>query len=106
MSIYRRRRWLTWMRAGSGLDEATVYSLAWTGDRLLAGLEGGLAVGEGSGHWVRSGPPVRARAVGAGLQAWMAGASPGGLWFTEDGGRAWRRTGSFVSVRTIVAREG
>lgn len=103
--VWRSADGLTWARAGAGLDDAVVYSIAWTGDRLLVGLEGGLAVGDGEGPWARSGPALRVRAVAAATDAWLAGASPGGLWVSQDAGRRWRRSGDFVSVRTVVAEE-
>jgi ligand-binding sensor domain-containing protein len=104
--VWRSIDGLTWNRAGAGLDDATVYSLAWTGDRLLAGLEGGLAIGDGAGFWKRFGPGLRVRTVAAGAGSWLAGASPGGLWYSDDAGGRWRKTGDFVSVRTITRREG
>ncbi len=103
--VWRSADGLTWARAGAGLDDAVVYSIAWTGDRLVVGLEGGLAVGDGESPWVRSGPALRVRTVAAAADAWLAGASPGGLWVSEDAGRRWRKSGDFVSVRTVVAEE-
>lgn len=103
--IWRSVDGVTWQRAGTGLDDATVYALAWTGDRLLAGLEGGLAVGDGAGCWTPLGPKLRVRTVGAGADVWLAGANPGGLWFSDDAGRKWRKTGEFVSVRTVAPQE-
>ncbi len=101
--VWRSDDGVSWRRAGTGLDEATVYALAWTGDSLLAGLEGGLAVGDGEGHWRPLGPSLRVRSVGASEGVWLAGANPGGLWWSDDRGACWRRSG-FHSVRTIARR--
>ncbi len=99
--VWRSTDGTTWRRAGTGLDDATVYSLSWTGDRLLAGLEGSLAAGDGAGSWTRIGPGLRVRAIGTSAEVWLAGASPGGLWYSEDSGRRWRQTGELMSVRSI-----
>ncbi len=103
--IWRSNDGVSWRRAGKRLDDATVYALAWTGDSLLAGLEGGLAVGDGvaRGGWRRHGPSLRVRSVGASDGVWLAGANPGGLWWSDDRGTRWRRSG-FHSVRTIARR--
>jgi hypothetical protein len=104
--VWRSKNGIDWSRAGTGLDEATVYSLSPAGDRLLVGLEGGIAVGEVVGHWALQGPKIRTRVVSSCGDLWLAGASPGGLWWSSDQGRRWQKTGDFVSVRSLLMREG
>ncbi|MFH1570293.1 MAG: hypothetical protein ABIL09_20035 [Gemmatimonadota bacterium] len=97
---------MDWARAGQGLDDVSVFSLAWTGDRFLAGTDRGVAVGDGRGRWQLGGMPLRVAAVGAADGRWLAGASPGGLWESRDAGATWRHTGDFQWVRVVVAPEG
>jgi hypothetical protein len=104
--VWRSEDGVSWARAGGGLDDVTVYSIACTGDRLLVGLEGGIAVGDGTGRWAYQGPKIRTRVVIAQGDIWLAGASPGGLWWSSDLGQRWQKTGDFASVRSILAREG
>ncbi|MBT3603763.1 MAG: hypothetical protein HN521_11905, partial [Candidatus Latescibacteria bacterium] len=104
--VWRSEDGVSWARAGGGLDDVTVYSIACTDDRLLVGLEGGIAVGDGVGRWMHQGPKIRARVVAAQGDIWLAGASPGGLWWSSDLGQRWQKTGDFASVRSIFAREG
>lgn len=99
---------LRWDRAGAGMENSTVYALAARHGRLIAGTRCGIAVGDGTGVWQRTGPRMITAAVAMhpsdpGL--WMAGGSPGGLWWTNDGGEAWRQIGGFFNVRTILAPE-
>jgi hypothetical protein len=59
---------------------------------LLAGTTTGAVRGDGSGSWERLGPPtaVISLAVSREQQGlWAFGASPGGLWWTDDGGARW-----------------
>ena len=59
---------------------------------LLAGTTGGIVVSDGNG-WRSTGPtlPMAAVAVdGRTPSTWVAGAAPGGLWWTEDGD-AWQQ---------------
>jgi hypothetical protein len=104
--VWRSEDGVSWSRAGGGLDAVTVYSLTCVGDRLLVGLEGGVAVGDGVGRWVVQGPKIRSRVVAAQGDIWLAGASPGGLWWSSDEGQRWQKTGDFVSVRSLIVREG
>ncbi len=104
--VWRSEDGVSWARAGGGLDETTVYSLACVGDRLLVGLEGGVAVGDGVGRWALQGPKIRARVVAAHGDMWLAGANPGGLWWSENDGQKWQKSGDFGSVRSLMVREG
>ena len=63
--------------------------------------EGLLSRKQGKGTWVLSGAPLRVAAVAAAGSRWLAGASPGGLWSSEDAGEIWQRTGSFDNVRGV-----
>lgn len=104
--VWKSEDGVTWAPAGQGLDAVTVYSIAGTKTGLIAGLEGGIAVGDGEGRWVIQGPKIRTRVVVAQGDMWLAGANPGGLWWSSDAGQRWQKTGDFRSVRAILAREG
>ncbi len=97
-----------WDSAGHTPDGGAVFELTLAGDDILAATEHGVAVGDGSGHWVRTGPrhlcaAVRCHPVST--STWLAGATPGGLWYTEDGGNAWQHVPGFVNVRAILPPE-
>ena len=98
----------TWTPAGSGLAPA-VYALAPAGDRILAGTECGLFIGDGESSWRQIGPRALFAAVGtdpgAPHTSWLAGATPGGLWYTGDAGRGWRQVGPFKHVRALIPPE-
>lgn len=97
---------LTWERAGRGLDDDTVFALSVSDGRLLAGTERGVASGDGRGAWRMSAPQMRVSAIAAHPEDsayWMAGAYPGGLWFTDDAGETWQQHAGFGVVEAIVA---
>jgi hypothetical protein len=97
-----------WRRAGSGLEETAVFSVAGVKDLILAGTEAGVAAGDGHGEWERRGPRVRVRSVvadGHDSSTWLAGADPGGLWTSHDDGHTWRNTAGIESVRAICVPE-
>ena len=115
----------SWLR--TSLSGTAVRALAYIHDHFWAGTddrgiwrsEDGLcwdsaghtpdvAIGDGSGHWVRTGPRHLCAAVRChpgSMSTWLAGATPGGLWYTEDGGHAWHQIPGFVNVRAIIAPE-
>ena len=95
----------SWVRAGRGLEDTPVFALSWAGDRMLAGTDRGVAAGDGQGEWVLSGAPLRVVAVGAMADRWLAGASPGGLWWSDDHGGTWHQDRTFHSVRALAAPE-
>ncbi len=104
--IWRSEDGIHWESAGHTPDGGAVFDLAEAGDTLLAATERGVAVGDGSGHWVRTGPRHLCAAVAChpgSTSEWLAGATPGGLWYTEDGGGIWRQIEGFVNVRAILA---
>ena len=104
--IWQSEDGVDWKSVGAGLEKTPVYSLAFAGDRLVAGTEQGIVMGDGVGHWSFVGPAVRMCAVNASDSVWLAGASPGGLWFSENLGGSWQKTGDFNRVQVIVPAEG
>jgi len=106
--IWRSMDGFSWERAGHGLDSDTVFSLAAAGDRILAGTLRGICVGNGESTWRRLGPSLLVSAVAAHPEPdgpWFAGATPGGLWRSDDAGEHWRQIGSFDTVRVIIPPE-
>jgi len=106
--IWRSEDGARWDSVGHTPDGGAVFELTLAGDDILAATEHGVAVGDGSGHWVRTGPrhlcaAVRCHPVST--STWLAGATPGGLWYTEDGGNAWQHVPGFVNVRAILPPE-
>ena len=58
--------------------------------------------------WQRLGPRMLFAALavdGDNPQRWLAGASPGGLWHTEDGGQTWNQLDGFKHVRAVLPPE-
>jgi hypothetical protein len=99
---------ISWRRAGTGLDDGTVFALAASADRILAGTLRGVCVGDGSSAWQRLGPRLLVSAIAAHPSAegpWLAGATPGGLWRSDDGGRRWGQIDGFDTVRVILPPE-
>jgi len=103
--VWRSPDGVGWTPAGIGLGHTPVYALAPSDDRLVAGTERGVALGDGEGTWALSGAPLRVASVAVAADRWLAGACPGGLWSSEDSGETWRRTGSFDNVRVIATPE-
>ena len=106
--IWRSEDGARWDSVGHTPDGGAVFELTLAGDDILAGTEHGVAVGDGSGHWVRTGPrhlcaAVRCHPVST--STWLAGATPGGLWYTEDGGNTWQHVPGFANVRAILPPE-
>lgn len=100
---------LAWRRAGRGLDDGTVFALAGSDGRLLAGTLKGVAVGDGQGRWYNIGPRALIASIAAHPEQpdfWMAGAAPGGLWVTQDAGESWRQAPGLPStIEAISAPE-
>jgi hypothetical protein len=106
--IWRSTDGFSWQRAGSGSDSATVFSLSATADRILAGTLQGICVGDGVSSWRQLGPSLLVSAIAAHPHAdgpWLAGATPGGLWRSDDMGDHWRQVGGFDTVRVVVPPE-
>lgn len=104
--IWRSRDGLTWRRVGRGLDEGTVFALRESGGRMVGGTQEGVVVGDGEGLWYRRGPRVLVGAVAVHPEEslfWMAGAVPGGLWVTENGGGHWRYVPDLPSTIEAIA---
>lgn len=106
--IWRSEDGERWDSAGHTADGGAVFELMRAGDDIVAATEHGVAIGDGSGHWVRRGPRHLCAAIRChpgSTSTWLAGATPGGLWYTEDGGHAWQQIPGFVNVRAIIAPE-
>ncbi len=106
--VWRSADGLSWQRGGTGIDGDSIFALAATADGLLAGSLQGICVGDGQGRWHRSGPGLLVSAVAAHCDAdgpWLAGATPGGLWRSDDAGSSWRQIGAFDTVRSILPPE-
>jgi len=106
--IWRSEDGARWDSAGHTPDGGAIFELTLAGDDILAATEHGVAVGDGSGHWVRTGPrhlcaAVRCHPVST--TTWLAGATPGGLWYSEDGGKTWQHVPGFANVRAILPPE-
>ncbi|NKB67333.1 MAG: hypothetical protein GKR89_09760 [Candidatus Latescibacteria bacterium] len=97
-----------WAPAGETLDRA-VYALTAADGRIVAATQSRLVVGDGSGPWHPLGPQVLFATVGVDpadpARCWLAGATPGGLWHTSDGGQRWRQVGPFKHVRALLPPE-
>lgn len=98
---------LHWERAGSGIEGA-IYALHDAGTELLAATQYGIATGDGEGPWTLLGPRLSTTCITADSRhpgTWMAGASPGGLWYTRDSGIHWQQAGHFKHVRVVLVPE-
>lgn len=106
-----RREGGSWRPAGTGLAVEPVFSLAEaSGGTVLAGTSRGIAAGDGRGSWRIAGPRmlVSALATGedpdrAGSELWLAGASPGGLWYSTSRGEEWRSIPGHAWVRALAS---
>lgn len=106
--VWRSADGRRWDPVGSTVEGGAIFHLAACEDRLLAATEHGLATGDGSGVWTRSGPRALFAAAAAHPEnpsLWLAGAAPGGLWFTDNAGQSWRQIPGFVSVWSILPPE-
>ncbi|MBT4096434.1 MAG: hypothetical protein HOM68_07980 [Gemmatimonadetes bacterium] len=78
--------------AESALNESVLALATNHHGTLLAGTTGGIVVSDGD-RWRSTGPTLPMAAVAVDTRSpstWVAGASPGGLWWTEDGD-AWQQ---------------
>lgn len=98
----------TWQKAGTGIDDESVFSLCATTDLILAGTLRGIFMGDGTSGWQQSGPAVLVSAIAAHPNQqgpWFAGANPGGLWRSDNNGVHWHQVGNFHTVRVIIPPE-
>ncbi len=106
--IWRSEDGVRWDSAGHTPDGGAIFDLTEAGETILAATQYGVASGDGSGHWVRMGPRHLCASVvchPGSTSTWLAGATPGGLWYTDDSGAAWHQIPGFVNVRAILAPE-
>ena len=106
--VWRSADGFSWRRVGTGLESGTVFALSANAYRILAGTLHGICVGVGDGAWQRLGPRMLVSALAAHPEPawpWLAGATPAGLWRTDDAGERWRQIGDFDTVRVIMAPE-
>lgn len=109
--VWRRAADGSWHPAGARLDAGGVFSLAAAGSgTLLAGTSRGIAVGDGEGAWMLCGPRLLVSALAVGPadgtepgEAWLAGASPGGLWYSASRGKEWAIIPGHAYVRAIAS---
>ena len=83
-----------WEAAGEALSAPALALAASADGRVLIGTGEGVVSGDGTGPWRRTGPRTWCTAVAAAPKhatVWVAGASLGGLWWTEDAGAAWHQ---------------
>lgn len=105
--IFSSEDGLHWEKMGGGIEGA-VYDINAAGGQLVAATGHGLVSGDGQGPWQRLGPRMLFACVavdGKNPQQWLAGASPGGLWHTQDSGHNWRQLSHFKHVRAILSPE-
>jgi len=91
-----------WRKAGLSEEDETVFCLAEAGGEIIAGTAVGLVVGEAGGSWRRVGPRLRVTAAAALHGTWVIGASPGGVWYSTDGGKSWTCVPGFATVRSVL----
>ena len=103
--VLRSSDGMTWEPVGNPPADVAVFSLTSSGDAIIAGTLEGVYVGDSSGEWLRRGPRLLVSAVAVhpeDSEWWLAGATPGGLWMTRNGGDTWDQTGDFKIVRSIL----
>lgn len=95
----------SWRPFGTGAEGTAVFSIAAAESTFLAGSEAGVLAFDGKA-WDRVGPRIAVTAVAAAPEtggAWLAGATPGGLWRSDDEGLRWYQVMRTESVRAIAA---
>ncbi|HJP32110.1 MAG: hypothetical protein QF689_16445 [Candidatus Latescibacteria bacterium] len=97
--LWRSEDGQAWTRVDCPTE--AVFSIAVAGDFLLVGGYDGIYRRDAEGVWGRSGPRALIRCLVADGKTWAAGADPGGLWYSEDEGGSWQRTGPFLRVNAI-----
>jgi hypothetical protein len=96
------REWQIHSRIAPG---ESVLALAQAPDHLLAGTSLGVAVNDSDG-WRHIGPPLTIVAVAVDPSqpsVWLAGASPGGLWWSSDSENWQQVSGAPGAVRHLLA---
>ena len=96
---------IAWTEAGV---EGAVFCVTIAGDRVVMGTDRGLVVQSEAGHR-RVGPRALIRCLAVDPEdedVWVAGADPGGLWWSTDAGASWQNTSVAQRIRRIVVPEG
>jgi len=94
-----------WKRAGTTLHDESIFSLGATPHHILAGTLRGICFGDATSRWQRSGPALLISAIAAHpnqADVWLAGATPGGLWRSDNAGTRWHQVGNFDTVKAIL----
>ena len=105
--IFSSEDGLHWERMGGDIEGA-VYDIGEADNRLIAATGHGIVAGDAQGPWQRLGPRMLFATLAVDRrdpQCWLAGASPGGLWQTGDGGQTWSQLDGFKHVRAILPPE-
>ena len=103
-SVYASSDGEDWVSQPIPQADATIFSLAARGAELLAGSASGVWVRGMDASWVRRSPRLQVTAVAVSQhddRTWLAGASPGGLWSTQDAGETWRQEAIAADVRAV-----
>ena len=94
----------TWKRVDC--PTAAVFSIAAADNWLLVGGYDGIYRRDVDDVWKRSGPRALFCCLVVDADIWVAGADPGGLWYSQDEGRSWHRTGPFLRVCVVCGPMG
>ena len=102
--LWRSDDGLAWKRVDC--PTAAVFSIAAADNWLLVGGYDGIYRRDVDDVWKRSGPRALFCCLVVDTDIWVAGADPGGLWYSQDEGRSWHRTGPFLRVCVVCGPMG
>ena len=75
---------------------------------VIGATDQGVVIVNENGDVVRKGPRTLFRCLAVDPEdprRWLAGADPGGIWWTEDSGDTWHNNSAAIRVRHILAPE-